>query len=204
MSHTRYADDTASCSIPTVTTTGGTVNASAPPPGQATLTAKVTPHRNAYTPSMAPAWHRVAEIFIRVTAMTSIAAIVLIFAFVAKEALPLFFSEHVHKEVTLRKMWTAQAWPGYDSPDYIWQPVSEIPKFGIWPLVIGTLKVSLVSMPVAVVGETMVVLMASGNAAITSASFVDGAGAAGGDFVLNLSAFVVRSRMRSRFAGGTS
>ena len=150
MSHSRYADETVACSIPTVTTTGGTVNASAPPAGPATLTAKVTPHRNAYAPSMAPAWHRFAEISIRVTAMTSIAAIVLIFAFVAKEALPLFFSQHVHKEVTLGKMWTAQAWPGYDGPDYIWQPVSEIPKFGIWPLIIGTLKVSLVSMLVAV------------------------------------------------------
>jgi phosphate transport system permease protein len=99
---------------------------------------------------MAPAWHRVAEVGIRVTAMTAIAAVILIFAFVAKEALPLFFSANVHQEVTLDKMWTAQAWPGYDAPAHIWQPVSDVPKFGIWPLILGTLKISLVAMLVAV------------------------------------------------------
>jgi phosphate transport system permease protein len=97
-----------------------------------------------------PRWHRVAELAIRVVAMTAIAAIILIFAFVAKEALPLFFSDHVHQEVTLGKMWTAQTWPGYDGEAHIWQPVSEVPKFGIWPLILGTLKISLVSMLVAV------------------------------------------------------
>ena len=82
--------------------------------------------------------------------MSAIAAVILIFAFVAKEALPLLFSSEVHKEVTLRTMWTAQQWPGYDAADHIWQPVSEIPKYGIWPLIFGTLKVSIVAMLVAV------------------------------------------------------
>ena len=126
------------------------MNASLPPTGQAAvLRARVTPRR-AYTPSRTPAWHRAAEIGIRVVALTSIAAVLLIVAFVAKEALPLFFSGEIHKEVTLTKMWTAQAWPGYDAPEHIWQPVSEIPKYGIWPLVLGTLKVSLVAMLIAV------------------------------------------------------
>ena len=83
-----------------------------------------------------------AEGSLRVVAMSAIAAVILIFAFVAKEALPLLFSSSVHKEVTLRTMWTAQLWPGYDAADHIWQPVSEIPKFGIWPLIVGTLKVT--------------------------------------------------------------
>jgi phosphate transport system permease protein len=97
-----------------------------------------------------PAWHRVAEVAIRITALSVIAAVVLIFAFVAKEALPLLFSKVIHQEVTLTKMWTAQAWPGYDAAEHIWQPVSDIPKYGIWPLILGTIKVSIVAMLVAV------------------------------------------------------
>ena len=93
-----------------------------------------------------PRWHSLAEVSIRVLALTAIAAVVLIFAFVAREALPLLFSDEVHKEVTLRQMWTAQQWSGYDAPEHIWQPVSEIPKYGVWPLVTGTLKVTLVAM----------------------------------------------------------
>jgi phosphate transport system permease protein len=106
--------------------------------------------RPALRSSSAPAWHRAAEVMIRVVATSAIAAVILIFAFVAKEALPLFFNNDVHREVTLRQMWTAQLWPGYDGAEHIWQPVSEIPKYGIWPLILGTLKVSIVSMLVAV------------------------------------------------------
>ena len=36
--------------------------------------------------------------------------------------------------------------PATTSAASIWQPVSEIPKFGIWPLILGTLKVTLVAM----------------------------------------------------------
>ena len=93
-----------------------------------------------------PRWHGAAEMAIRVMAMTAIAAVILIFVFVAKEALPLLWSSEIHKEVTLRQMWFAQQWPGYDAPDHIWQPVSEIAKYGVWPLVTGTLKVTVVSM----------------------------------------------------------
>jgi phosphate transport system permease protein len=100
--------------------------------------------------SHSPRWHRVAEVMIRVVAMSAIAAVVLIFAFVAKEALPLLYSKAIHSEVTLRKMFTAQLWPGYDAADHIWQPVSEVPKYGIWPLIFGTVKVSIVSMLIAV------------------------------------------------------
>ncbi len=60
------------------------------------------------------------------------------------------YSGAVRAEVTLSKMWVPQLWPGYDESASIWQPVSEIPKFGIWPLVIGTLKVTIVAMLVAV------------------------------------------------------
>lgn len=96
-----------------------------------------------------PRWHRPAELLLKVFAFSAIAAVVLIFAFVTKEALPLLWSERVHEEVTLGKMFFSQNWAGYDTAQHVWQPVSEVPKFGVWPLVLGTLKVTLVSMAVS-------------------------------------------------------
>jgi phosphate transport system permease protein len=93
---------------------------------------------------------RIAELFMHLLAYSSVAAIILILIFIAKEAWPLLTSSEIHKEVTLAKMWFIQQWPGYDAPEHVWQPVSEIPKYGAWPLVVGTLKVTVISMLVAV------------------------------------------------------
>ncbi|MDB4982940.1 MAG: phosphate transporter, inner rane subunit PstC [Myxococcales bacterium] len=98
----------------------------------------------------APRWHAVVEWGLRVLAASAVLAIALILIFIAKEALPILTSGAVRAEVTLSKMWFAQAWPGYDEAASVWQPVSEIPKFGLWPLIIGTIKVTVVSMAVAV------------------------------------------------------
>jgi phosphate transport system permease protein len=83
-------------------------------------------------------------------AFSAIAAIVFIFIFVVKEALPLFYDAEVRKEVTPLSMWFARLWPGYDGAEHVWQPVSDIPKYALLPLIIGTLKVTLVSMLIAV------------------------------------------------------
>jgi phosphate transport system permease protein len=98
----------------------------------------------------APFWHRAAEWVLRVMAASAVVAIVLILVFIAKEAAPIFYNQVVRAEVTLSKMWWPQLWPGYDDAASVWQPVSEIPKFGIWPLIIGTLKVTVVAMAVSV------------------------------------------------------
>jgi phosphate transport system permease protein len=98
----------------------------------------------------APLWHRAAEWTLRCLAVSAVVAIVLILVFIAKEAAPIFYSAAVRAEVTVSKMWVPQLWPGYDESGSIWQPVSEIPKFGIWPLIVGTLKVTLVAMVVSV------------------------------------------------------
>ncbi|MBI5686515.1 MAG: phosphate ABC transporter permease subunit PstC [Verrucomicrobia bacterium] len=37
-------------------------------------------------------------------------------------------------------------WHGYDTPEYIWQPVGDIPKFNMVPLLIGSLKATLVAL----------------------------------------------------------
>jgi phosphate transport system permease protein len=93
-----------------------------------------------------PRWHKPAEWLLRVWAFTAVAAIVLIFVFVAKEALPLFYDHEIRSEVTPGKMWFSQQWEGYDEPEHIWQPVSDIPKYALWPLIIGTLKAVIVAM----------------------------------------------------------
>ncbi len=96
-----------------------------------------------------PRWHAPLEWLVRGLAMLAVLAIALIFAFLLKSALPMWTSAEVRKEVTQAQMWFATLWPGYDTPQNIWQPVSEIPKFGLWPLVTGTLKSTLVSMLIA-------------------------------------------------------
>jgi phosphate transport system permease protein len=98
----------------------------------------------------APFWHRAAEWLLHAMAISAVVAIVLILVFIAKEAIPLFYSHEVRGEVTLGKMVAPQLWPGYDEAASIWQPVSDIPKFGLWPLALGTLKVTIVAMAVSV------------------------------------------------------
>ncbi len=98
----------------------------------------------------APKWHALVEWSLRLFAASAVLAIALILIFIAKEAAPLLYNGAIRHEVTLAKMWFSQMWPGYDESASIWQPVSEIPKFGILPLIIGTLKVTIVSMSVGV------------------------------------------------------
>jgi phosphate transport system permease protein len=45
-----------------------------------------------------------------------------------------------------RHMILPHQWVGYDKPEYIWQPVSQIEKYNIVPLVIGSLKATLAAL----------------------------------------------------------
>ncbi|HEX9307746.1 MAG TPA: phosphate ABC transporter permease subunit PstC [Anaeromyxobacter sp.] len=89
------------------------------------------------------------EIAITLVALTGIAAVVLIFVFVAREALPLFRDPEIAKEVDLGRMFLPQVWREGRAASYLWQPVGNIPKYSMIPLFVGTLKVTLVSMLVA-------------------------------------------------------
>jgi len=86
------------------------------------------------------------EKFILLNAMVAIGAIVLIFVFVGKEALPVFTSPEVKEEASLSEFFLPQKYSPEKSPDFIWQPVSERPKYSIIPLIVGTLKATLVAM----------------------------------------------------------
>ena len=41
-------------------------------------------------------------------------------------------------------------WTGYETPEYIWQPISEIQKYNIIPLLIGSLKTAVIALIFAV------------------------------------------------------
>ena len=88
---------------------------------------------------------------ITAVALSAVAAVVLIFLFVFREALPIFTSAQVKEEVTFWQMLWPQTWGGaYETPTFSWQPVSTVPKYSLAPLVVGTLKVTLVAIVVAV------------------------------------------------------
>ena len=48
--------------------------------------------------------------------------------------------------VSWRYILKSHQWADYDKPSYIWQPVSPIPKFNIIPLILGSLKVTIVAL----------------------------------------------------------
>lgn len=84
---------------------------------------------------------------INLSALVSISLIILIFVFVGKEALPIFTSAEVHKEVTVGKMVLPQNYGTPEAPlPFVWQPVGEVPKYSLLPLFLGTVKVAIVSM----------------------------------------------------------
>jgi phosphate transport system permease protein len=89
----------------------------------------------------------VARGLIYFSAIVAISLILLIFVFVGKEALPVFYSAAVHEEVTLETMFLPQSYGTPEAPlPYVWQPVSAVPKYSLKPLFLGTLKVTLVAM----------------------------------------------------------
>jgi phosphate transport system permease protein len=83
-------------------------------------------------------------------ALTGIAAVVLIFVFVAREALPLFTDPALGRETDLARMFLPQVWRAGREATFTWQPVGDVPKYSMVPLFAGTLKVTAVAMAVAV------------------------------------------------------
>lgn len=79
------------------------------------------------------------ELALFLAATVAIVGIVLIFVFVGREALPILTNREVQREVTLRGM--------FGTP--VWQPVSDIPKYSMLPLIVGTVKVTLIGILIA-------------------------------------------------------
>jgi phosphate transport system permease protein len=93
---------------------------------------------------------RAIELGITLAALTGIAAVVLIFVFVGREALPLFTDPAIARETDLARMFLPQVWRAGRAASFVWQPVGEVPKYSMVPLFAGTLKVTAVAMAVAV------------------------------------------------------
>lgn len=78
--------------------------------------------------------------------LIAIAFIFLIFFFTLKESLPVFTDPEVREEANL-KAFFVQAQPGDTLvARYIWQPTSSDPKMSFIPLILGTLKATVVGL----------------------------------------------------------
>jgi phosphate transport system permease protein len=93
---------------------------------------------------------RIAGIAIKGSALFAILSLILIFIFIGKEALPIFTSDEIKQEASIEKLFLPQASRPGAAPEQTWQPVSELPKYSLMPLLIGTLKVTIISVLIAI------------------------------------------------------
>jgi phosphate transport system permease protein len=77
---------------------------------------------------------------LRLCAGAAVGGLLLIMVFVFREALPVLYDAQTQKEADPRGF--------FSTP--LWQPVGDVPKFGLVPLFVGTLKVVLVAMGLAI------------------------------------------------------
>jgi len=91
---------------------------------------------------------KIIEAWVKITAMSAIVTIFLIFVFVGREALPLLWEDPQpgleHEVVN----WSTLAGPTHypDRPSrFMWQPVSNVPKYNLLPLIVGTLKTTIIA-----------------------------------------------------------
>jgi phosphate transport system permease protein len=93
---------------------------------------------------------RIAAYLIKGSACLAIVSLVLIFIFIGKEALPIFTSPDVRKETSPAKLFLPQPAKEGAQPEFTWQPVSEVPKYSLLPLLAGTLKVTIIAILLAI------------------------------------------------------
>ncbi|HAD82311.1 MAG: phosphate ABC transporter permease subunit PstC [Candidatus Edwardsbacteria bacterium RIFOXYD12_FULL_50_11] len=77
---------------------------------------------------------------IKITATFAIVVVFLIFIFIMRESLPIFFNSEVQQEITFGQFFNSIAW----------RPVSDNPRFSLWPIILGSLKVTLIALFFAV------------------------------------------------------
>ncbi|HNG34750.1 MAG TPA: ABC transporter permease subunit, partial [Blastocatellia bacterium] len=92
----------------------------------------------------------VAEKMIFATAMVAVVSVILIFLFVGRKALPVLTNEQVRQTANVEEFFTHNGQDADGKPAFVWQPISERPKYSFVPLLVGTFKVLLVAMFVAV------------------------------------------------------
>lgn len=90
------------------------------------------------------------EKFIGLNAWSALIAILLIFVFIFKEAIPIFYDEFIQEDASISKMLFKQQYYEGRPEKFAWQPESEVPKFSLLPLFLGTIKAALIAMLVAI------------------------------------------------------
>ena len=93
---------------------------------------------------------RLASTVIKGSAFLAIMSLILIFVFIGKEALPIFTSSEIQKEASLSRLYLPQPAKEGAQSEFTWQPVSEIPKYSLLPLLAGTLKVTIIAVLFAI------------------------------------------------------
>jgi phosphate transport system permease protein len=93
---------------------------------------------------------RIAAILIKGSAFLAIISLILIFLFIGKEALPVFTSAEVRGEAGLSKLFLPQAKHAGAAAEFSWQPISEVPKYSLLPLFVGTIKVTIIAVLIAI------------------------------------------------------
>jgi phosphate transport system permease protein len=92
----------------------------------------------------------IAEKLIAMSAFTALIVILLIFVFIFKEALPIFTNPEVRNEASLDRMTFKQQFYEGREAKWSWQPNSDVPKYSLLPLFLGTIKAAIVAMLFAV------------------------------------------------------
>ena len=93
---------------------------------------------------------RIAALVIKGSAFLAIVSLILIFIFIGKEALPVLTSSEVQKEASLSKLFLPQPTQSGEAAEFNWQPISEVPKYSLLPLFVGTLKVTIIAVLIAI------------------------------------------------------
>jgi phosphate transport system permease protein len=88
---------------------------------------------------------------LRACAALAVGGLLLIMVFVFREALPLIFDAETRQEVGISSFFST----------ILWQPVGDVPKYGLLPLLVGTLKVVLVAMGFAIPIGVLAAIFAS-------------------------------------------
>ncbi len=98
-----------------------------------------------------PWWHRAIERLIALFASSAILAVIAIGVFVFRQAWPLLIDDDaLTDQGGLASLFRPRLWPGYDEPLHVWQPVGFPGKLDVIPLVVGTLKITGLTMAIAI------------------------------------------------------
>jgi phosphate transport system permease protein len=94
-------------------------------------------------------WDKLVEALVTVAGGAGLVLLLLMVIFVVREALPLFFDPAQREHASLAKLLLPQPWRAGQPEALLWNPTSQVPKVSLWPLVLGTFKVTFVALVVA-------------------------------------------------------